>query len=510
MAESDPPFFTVTPSREEFRRLADRGNLIPVYRDILADMETPVSAFRRLAHRPNAFLLESVEGGERMARYSFLGSDPYRTLRAKGRTVRITEGGETRTIELEPGRDPLHVLEELMADVRYVALPGLPRFVGGAVGYIGYDWVRFLEPVGESTTDDLGVDDVHLLFTDTLCIFDHVRHRLKVLANAHIAPGADPDAAYDAAVAKVNALVEVLQAPKGGSTAAPPLGEGAGSAVAPFTSNMTREQYRAMVLATKEYIAAGDIIQAVMSQRFSRPLNADTFDVYRALRSLNPSPYMFYLALEDGVTLAGASPEILVTHQDGRVTVRPIAGTRKRGETPEEDADLERELLADEKERAEHIMLVDLGRNDIGRVCEYGSVKVDELMTVERYSHVMHIVSNVTGRLSAEKTPFDLLRATFPAGTLSGAPKVRAMQIIEELEPTRRGPYGGAIGYFSFDGNFDACITIRTLLVKDGTAYVQAGGGIVADSDPDAEFTETVNKSGAVRRAIEMAEAGLS
>ncbi len=503
-----PPLFEYAPTRDEFRRLARQGNLIPVSRDILADMETPVSAFQRIRHRPNAFLLESVEGGERIARYSFLGADPYLTFRSKGREAFITENGETRTVALEAGRDPLHVLEELLADVRYVELPGLPRFVGGAVGYIGYDWVRFLEPVGERATDDLNVDDVRLLLTDTLCIFDHVRHRIRVLANARVAPDTDPDAAYDEAVAKVEALIATLQAPRAADP--PKAGEGAARPDERFVSNLTKTEYKKMILAGKEYIGAGDIIQTVLSQRFSRPLHADPFDVYRALRSLNPSPYMFYLAFDNGVTLTGASPEILVTEEKGKVTVRPIAGTRRRGATDEEDRALEVELLADEKERAEHIMLVDLGRNDIGRVCDYGTVKVDELMGVERYSHVMHIVSNVTGRLSPGKTAFDLLRATFPAGTLSGAPKVRAMQIIEELEPTRRGTYGGAIGYFSFNGNVDACITIRTLLVKDGVAYVQAGGGIVADSDPEAEYDETTAKSGAVRRAVEMAERGLS
>jgi anthranilate synthase component I len=469
------------PTREEFKNLAAQGNLIPVFRDILADMETPVSAFKRIAHRPNAFLLESVEGGERMARYSFLGAEPSLMFRSRGRTVTITENGRARTVELTEGQDPLHVLEELLAEVRYVEVPGLPRFVGGAVGYIGYDWVRFLEPIAETTTNDLDLDEVHLLLTDTLCIFDHVQHRLRVLANACVNPGDDLDAVYDAAVARVEALITTLQSPRPADIPATTTNE-----PAPFVSNMTREQYRDMILRTKEYIAAGDIIQAVMAQRFSRPLHADTFDVYRALRSLNPSPYMFYLAFENGVTLVGASPEILVTAEGRNVTVRPIAGTRKRGATPQEDNALEAELLADEKERAEHIMLVDLGRNDIGRVCDYGTVKVTELMVVERYSHVMHIVSSVTGQLREEKTPFDLLRATFPAGTLSGAPKVRAMQIIEELEPT------------------------RTLLVKDGTAYVQAGGGIVADSDPDTEYEETVNKSKAVRRAVEMAEQGLS
>lgn len=493
-----------TPTREEFRRLAGQGNLIPVYREILADMETPVSAFQRLAHRPNAFLLESVQGGERMARYSFLGADPYLVLHAKGRTVTITENGQTREVPLADGRDPLHVLEDLLRPIRYVELPGLPRFVGGAVGTIGYDWVRHLEPIGEDTEDDLDLDDCRLLLTDTLCIFDHVRHKIKVLANARV--GDDPDAAYDEAVGKVDALAETLCQPRPAACA--PREQ---KSVAPerFTSNMTQTDYKKMVGRGKEYIAAGDIIQTVLSQRFSRPLHADTFDVYRALRSLNPSPYMFYLSFDNGVTLVGASPEILVTEEQGKVTVRPIAGTRRRGTTDAEDARLEQELLADEKERAEHIMLVDLGRNDIGRVCEYGTVDVNELMVVEKYSHVMHIVSNVTGRLSPDKSSFDVLRATFPAGTLSGAPKVRAMQIIEELEPTRRGAYGGAIGYFSFNGNLDTCITIRTLLVKDGIAHVQAGGGIVADSDPEAEYEETVNKSNAVRRAIEMAEEGL-
>ena len=495
-----------TPSREEFRVLAERGNLIPVYRDILADMETPVSAFLRIADRPNAFLLESVEGGERMARYSFFGSDPHTTIRSQGMTAWITDPNGTRPVALGPGHDPLHVVEELLREVRYVELPDMPRFVGGAVGYIGYDWVRFLEPIGDQTTDDLQVDDVHLLLTDTLCIFDHVRHRLRILANARLLPGADIDAVYDAARDKVDALVELMQSPRPASVSTPSPVRAGGE----FRSNLDRESYRDMVNRGKEFIAQGDVIQTVLSQRFSRPLHADTFDVYRALRSLNPSPYMFYLAYDNGVTLVGASPEILVTEDKGKVTVRPIAGTRKRGATPVEDAALAAELMVDEKERAEHIMLVDLGRNDIGRVCEYGSVVVDELMLVEKYSHVMHIVSNVTGRLAKDQTPFDLLRATFPAGTLSGAPKVRAMQIIEELEPTRRGIYGGAIGYFSYNGNVDACITIRTLLVKEGMAYVQAGGGIVADSDADSEFEETVNKSYAVRKAIEMAEAGLS
>jgi anthranilate synthase component 1 len=519
--------FAPTPDRETFVKLAAQGNMVPVWRDILADMETPVSAFRRLAHRPNAFLLESVEGGERMGRYSFLGSDPRIILRTKGRMVSITENGETRTETLAVGQDALHVLENLLKPIQYVTVPGLPRFVGGAVGYIGYDWVRFLEPIGERTKDDLGLDDVHLLIADTLVIFDHVQHRLRVLANARVDSVEEAPAAYDAAVERINELIGVLRSPlvfsEPTETSTIPEATGVQTLPVPvqqegpraeadssgFVSNMTREEYRKMILAGKEYITAGDVIQVVLSQRFSRPLQSQPFDVYRALRSLNPSPYMFYLAYQDGPTLVGASPEILVTQEAGKVVVRPIAGTRRRGINPEEDAALEKELLADQKECAEHIMLVDLGRNDIGRVCEYGSVKVDELMVVEKYSHVMHIVSNVSGKLRGDKTAFDLLRATFPAGTLSGAPKVRAMQIIEELEPTRRGVYGGAIGYFSYNGNLDACITIRTALIEDGTVYVQSGGGIVADSDPDAEFEETMTKSGAVKRAVEMAETGL-
>ena len=501
-----------TPTREEFKDLAAQGNVIPVYRSILADLETPVSAFLRLRHMPNAFLLESVEGGETMGRYSFLGAEPYLTLRSKGRTVTIRERGATRTVELIDDQDPLHVLEEILSGVNYVELPGLPRFAGGAVGYIGYDWVRFLEPIGASTEDDLNLDDVHLLLTDTLCIFDHVKHRLIGLANVHVAPDSDLDALYDGAVARVNELLAALRVPlefddpnhtiHNAAPTPPEDGE-------KWESNLTRAEYEEMVLAGKEYIAAGDIFQVVLGQRFQKPLRADAFDVYRALRSLNPSPYMFFLGFDDGTTVVGASPEILCTVEDGTVTVRPIAGTRPRGETPAEDLALQAELLADEKERAEHIMLVDLGRNDVGRVSEYGSVKVTDLMVIEKYSHVMHIVSSVTGKLNPDKSAIDVLRATFPAGTLSGAPKVRAMQIIEEREPTRRGIYGGAIGYFSYTGNLDACIAIRTMVAKGGIAYVQAGGGIVADSVPATEFDETVNKSGAVRRAVELAEAGL-
>jgi anthranilate synthase component I len=497
---------TITPSREDFKQLARQGNLISVYRSVLADRETPVSVFERLAHEPNAFLLESVTGGEQLARYSFLGANPRTVLRSRGKNITIITKNNTQERTLSADQDPVHILQELLSGIQYVEIPGLPRFVGGAVGYIGYDWVRFLEPIPTQTTDDLNVDDMHLMLTDTLCIFDHVKHRMLVLANAEIGPHTDLDIAYDEAVTKVNALVTQLTTPlTNTSSLSATLTTGTGE----FTSNLTREQYNAMVLKGKEYIEAGDIIQVVLAQRFSKNITAPPFDVYRALRSINPSPYMFYLKFDTGTILVGASPEILVTEERGNVRIRPIAGTRKRGETPEEDARLSAELLADEKERAEHIMLVDLARNDIGRVCEYGSVKVDELMVIEKYSHVLHIVSNISGRLAEGKNAYDLLRATFPAGTLSGAPKVRAMQIIEELEPTKRGPYGGAIGYFSYNGNFDACITLRTALIKDGKVYVQAGGGIVADSNPDDEFLETWSKSAAVRKSVEMAEMGL-
>ena len=494
------------PTREAFHTLARQGNLVPVYRSVLADMETPVSAFQRLADSPNAFLLESVEGGEHLARYSFLGADPRTTFRSKGRTVVLTEDGVERTIDLGEGEEPLQVLERLLGEIRYVPLPGLPSFVGGAVGTIGWEWVRFLEPIGEKAVDDLGVDDIHLFLTDTLCIFDHVRHRMLVLANASVPEGADIDAAYDDACRRIDELASRLMAPR---PRRPYRGPAKPTDDPGFVSNLTKSAYADMVGDAKELIAAGDIIQVVLAQRFSKSLYADPFDVYRALRSVNPSPYMYYLRFDTGTTLVGASPEILVTEERGKVRIRPIAGTRPRGETPEQDDALAAELLADEKERAEHIMLVDLARNDIGRVCEYGSVSVDQLMLIERYSHVMHIVSNVTGTLAAGKNAFDLLRATFPAGTLSGAPKVRAMQIIEASEPTRRGTYGGAIGYFSYSGNLDACITLRTALVKDGKVHVQAGGGIVADSQVEAEYRETVNKSGAVRRAVELAEEGL-
>ncbi|HZO86957.1 MAG TPA: anthranilate synthase component I [Chthonomonadaceae bacterium] len=494
----------ITPNRQEFIARAQRGNLIPVYREILADRLTPVSAFEKLAATGKsgyAFLLESVEGGERIGRYSFLGSDPSLIFRSKGLTATLTEGGQTRTIPIAPGDDPLTLLKGLLGRYTYVESPDLPRFCGGAVGIFGYDVVRFFEKLPDKNPDELNVDDACFLFTDTLLIFDHVRHRVKVLCNAHVTD--DPGPAYDEAVEKIESLVARLRAPL---PSPPPRSE------PPHTIQVEhcfpRPEYEAAVERCREYILAGDAFQIVLSQRFKVDFTAPPFDIYRALRSVNPSPYMYYLMLGDR-KIIGTSPEILVTVDQGIVRSRPIAGTRPRGQSLEEDQRLEVELLADEKERAEHIMLVDLARNDVGRVCEYGSVQVKELMVIERYSHVMHIVSEVTGRLRPDKDVFDVLRAVFPHGTVSGAPKVRAMEIIDEQEPTRRGFYAGSVGYFSYSGDMDMAIAIRTMLVDGHTAYLQAGGGLVADSVPANEYQECVNKARALVTAIELAEAGL-
>ncbi len=488
------------PSREEFIITARQGDLIPVYREILADRLTPVSAFEKIDEGAGSFLLESVEGGERLARYSFLGSRPFLTFRSKGSAATITEGAESRTVTLSAEQDALHLLKQLLSRYRFVETAGLPRFCGGAVGYLSYDMVRFFEELPESTEDDLGLDDCQLLFTDSLLIFDHVKHRVKVLCNARVED--DAESAYDQAVARIEELIAKLRTPVMYEPTPP------NPQKPPVEVNMPREQFEANVSRCIEYIMAGDAFQVVPSQRFQVELGARAFDVYRALRSVNPSPYMYFLDL-GGKFIVGSSPEILVTVEDRTVTVRPIAGTRPRGSDSAEDELLETELLADEKERAEHIMLVDLGRNDIGRVCEYGSVHVDQLMVIERYSHVMHIVSNVSGQLAPGKDSFDVMRACFPAGTLTGAPKVRAMEIIEELEPTRRGLYGGAVGYWSFNGDMDFAIAIRTAWIDGDIAYVQAGGGVVADSVPALEYQESVNKSRALLTAIEMAEGGL-
>ncbi len=494
------------PTLEDFREAAKSGNTIPVYRSILADMETPVSAFYKLMPDNYAFLLESVEGGENLARYSFLGSQPSVLFHSKGHQVTIEhlEKGETVVQEYE---DPLRALEELMQTYQPVDAEELPKFHGGAVGYMSYDMVRFVEELPDTTEDELQLPDCFFMIAETLLIFDHVNHQIRVVANAHI--DGDVDQAYTDALAKIEALVEKLTA-----TSEAYLHRNSGEnqerydeIISTPQSNFTKSDYEAAVRHAKEYITAGDIIQVVPSQRFSCPVSVDAFEIYRALRMVNPSPYMYYLKFND-FDIVGASPEMMVRVEDGIVQTRPIAGTLPRGTTDEEDQALEQRLLSDPKERAEHVMLVDLGRNDLGRVCEYHTVEVTDFMIVERFSHVMHIVSHVIGRLREDLTAFDVLRACLPAGTLSGAPKIRAMEIIDELEPTRRSTYGGTVGYFSFSGSADTAITIRTAVIKDSTAYVQAGGGVVADSVPETEYYETVSKARAMLSAIALAEQG--
>jgi anthranilate synthase component 1 len=488
-----------TPTWEIFRRKASEGNLIPVYRKVLADLETPVSAFLKIHKGGHSFLLESVEGGDRIAQYSFLGTDPSIIFKSKGREVTITENGKSTTVRSD---DPLSVLKELMGRYKPVQIEGVPRFFGGAVGYVGYDTVRFFEKLPDETADDLALPDIFFVITDKILIFDHVNHHIMAVCNAKVE--GDPKAAYRAATQQIDTMVNDLQRALDYPKYRPPKPP----ARLEVNSNFVQEEFEEIVRAAKEYIRAGDIFQVVLSQRFSTKISAPPFDIYRALRSVNPSPYMFYLDFGP-MKLVGASPELLVRVEDEVIDLRPIAGTRPRALREFDDAELERDLLSDEKERAEHIMLVDLGRNDVGRIAKVGSVHLTEMMAVERYSHVMHLVSNVRGALRRDCDTFDVLRATFPAGTLTGAPKIRAMQIIEELEPVKRGPYGGTMGYFSFSGNLDTCIIIRTLLIKDDMAYVQSGAGIVADSDPTNEYRETLNKALAVVKAIEIAEAGL-
>ncbi|MBN2552986.1 MAG: anthranilate synthase component I [Spirochaetales bacterium] len=491
---------TVLPSRQEFKDKAGEGNLIPVHTEVYADLETPVSAYLKLRRGENTFLLESVEGGTQVGRYSFLGRDPSIIFEARGRRVTIRRGSRSSTIETA---DPLAELRKLTREFVPVSDPALPPFAGGAVGYMAYDTVRQLETLPESNPDDLGVPDMLFMFTDTIVAFDNVSHKLTVMHNVEARPGDNLDLLYDQAAGVLRQILADLRRPLPEAQRQ----EGRVAGEESPSSNFQREDFLAAVEACKDYIRRGEIIQAVLSQRFGTEFDGDAFSLYRALRIVNPSPYMFYLHF-GGIKLVGASPEIHVRSYDGNVTIRPIAGTRPRGDNVEEDVRLEKELLADEKERAEHLMLVDLARNDIGRVCRYGSVRVTEFMVVERYSHVMHIVSDVEGSLQENRDAFDLIAATFPAGTVSGAPKIRAMEIIEELEPTRRGPYAGLVGYFSFNGNFDSCITIRTMLVTADRVYVQAGAGIVADSVPAREHEETLNKAKALFRAIQMARGG--
>lgn len=486
-------------TKADYLSLAKDYNLIPVYREIVADVDTPVSAFLKLGRKSNSFLLESVEGGETLGRYSFIGIDPF--LKVVGKNNRVTVTGEINA-DFANIADPLTVVEDLMGRYRQAPIsgPDLPPFSGGAVGYVGYDCVQYFENIPRTGKDDLNLPDLLFLFTDVLVIFDHLKHSLKVLVNTRT--GNNPETAWQAGLARIEEIIARLETP----VSVKPIAADIEISLDNIEANFSKSDYLEAVAKAKEYIFAGDILQVVPSQRFALETLSDPFDIYRVLRIINPSPYLGYLKFDD-LTIVASSPEPLVKVYDKHVITRPIAGTRRRGSTPDEDEALAAELLADPKERAEHIMLVDLGRNDIGRVSKTGTVKVDELMFIERYSHVMHIVSQVSGELLSNKTPFDALRAAFPAGTVSGAPKIRAMQIIDELEPTLRGPYAGVFGYFSFDGNLDTGITIRTIVIKDGVAYVQAGGGIVADSDPEFEYQETVNKATAMLRAIKIAAA---
>ncbi len=473
----------VTPSREAFQQLSRQGNVVPVTTELLADLETPVSAYAKLRGHGPAFLLESVEGGENVSRYSFIGCNPRKVISAR------------------PGdADPLKLLETEMARYKPVSLPGLPPFTGGAVGYLGYEFIHAVErTVPLAAKDDLGMPMMWFMLCDSLVVFDRARQTLRLIVNAHLE--GDVEAAYNRAINELQRLQTVLA---GNSPLTPMELIDSGKIEVP-PGNFGQAGFEQLVANTKEYIRAGDIFQIVLSQRFSKSFTRPALNLYRTLRTVNPSPYMFILETGD-FALVGASPEVHVKLTGRKTEIRPIAGTRPRGKTHAEDVAFEKELLADEKEKAEHLMLVDLARNDIGRVCEFGSVKVPEFMTIERYSHVMHIVSQVEGQLAPERTAFDLMRATFPAGTVSGAPKVRAMQLIAEMEGTQRGSYAGALGYFSYDGNLDSCITLRTALLKDGMVHVQAGAGLVADSEPTAEYHETINKASALFKAISLAE----
>ncbi|HUW57725.1 MAG TPA: anthranilate synthase component I [Planctomycetota bacterium] len=487
------------PTFEQFQELAGQGNVVPVYRQLLGDILTPVSAFSRIAAGPHAFLLESVVGGEKIGRYSFLGTDPFCIFKATRNHVTVERDGETTEKEVE---NPLDELRQIIRQYRTAPVPGLPRLSAGAVGYFAYDVVRYEEHLPDAPPDTLGLPDIYLMFFNTMVIFDNVNKTLKVV-HAPRLDGTSVHAAYDAAMATIRELCERLRAP-GTLNLADDITPG-GPVKLQYTSNVTRDYYVEVVKKCKEYITAGDIFQVVPSQRLKTVTNVEPFNIYRTLRAINPSPYMFYLKMDD-LRLIGSSPEVMVRVEDGNVMLRPIAGTRPRSEDEEEDRRLADELLADPKERAEHVMLVDLGRNDVGRVAEYNTVKVEDCMVIERYSHVMHIVSSVVGKLAAGRDAFDTLRACLPAGTLSGAPKVRAMEIIDEVETERRGPYGGAVGYIDFSGNMDTCITIRTIVMKGNEAYVQAGGGIVADSVPLTEYEETLNKARGLLKAIEVAE----
>ena len=488
-----------TPDFDEFQKLAEGMNFVPVYRQLISDTLTPVSAYCRIVGDENSFLFESVVGGERVGRYSFLGAGPFLQFDAFDKQIVLTEGGETRQYTVD---DPLLHLHTMLEQYRAPHLPQLPRFCGGAVGYAGYDTVRYTERLPNPPADDRHLPDMSFALYDRMVIFDQIQKTILVVVHADVRKGELQDA-YDAACRRVDQLCQQLDT----RSETIHLSDISllGDPQIPFRSNFSREGYEQAVEKSKEYIRAGDIFQVVLSQRLEVTTTASSLDIYRALRVVNPSPFMFLLRTPR-VNLIGSSPEIMVRVENGRTTIRPLAGTRRRGKTQAEDEALERELLADEKERAEHVMLVDLARNDVGRVAEYGSVEVSDVMHVERYSHVMHISSTVTGKLASGKTALDALRAGLPAGTLSGAPKVRAMQIIDELEPHRRGPYGGAVGCLDFTGHMDTCIALRTIVMLGQTAYVQAGAGIVADSVAASEYEETLSKARGLLKAIEIAE----
>ena len=489
----------VTPSRSAFLEKAATDRVVPVMCEIVADGDTPVSAFAKLCGEAPSFLLESAEQKDQTGRFSFLGFGARATFTATGKTLTLTENGTSRTFETD--RDPLDELEKWMAPYRTEFDPSLPLFHGGAVGYLSYDCIRWFEPtIPPAPKDELGIPDMFFMVTETVVAFDHRQRRIRIVANA-FPEKENPAAAYEAACERIRGILESLAKP----IAFEPIFTESTPSAAPSTSNTTREEYHAMVHRAHEYIRSGDIFQIVLAQRFETEFHDDALDLYRALRFVNPSPYMFCLRCPGGYSLVGSSPEVHVRLTGDLVEIRPIAGTRRRGATVEEDNANADDLMADPKERAEHLMLVDLARNDVGRIAEYGSVKVTDFMTIERYSHVMHIVSHVSGKLAGGRSAFDVMRATFPAGTVSGAPKVRAMQILNELEKSKRCSYSGAVGYFGFDGNHDTCIALRTVLLKDGKAFVQSGGGVVADSTPEGEYQETVNKAMAGMRAIDRA-----
>ncbi|MBV9731333.1 MAG: anthranilate synthase component I [Verrucomicrobia bacterium] len=491
----------LNPPKEAFLKLAERGKLVPVYSEFVADYETPVGVLEKIDDGRRTFLFESAETSDHVGRYSFLGSSPRVYFESRGSKIRIEENGTVR--EFETDSDPLAELRKLMDRYSFVEYPGLPPFVGGAVGYIGYDVVRFFEPtVTPSPPDQLNVPDSVFIITDTFLVFDHRFRRLKIFAPAFI-DERGPDVAYEEAGAKIAKILERLESPTQSRLMN-------AAQVTPYLSpqsNTSRDEFCDIVRRCQEHIRAGDVFQIVPSQRFQANYDGDPISLYRALRFVNPSPYMFYLRLEENFSLIGSSPEVHVRLRDRKVEIRPLAGTRRRGATPEEDQELAADLLKDPKERAEHLMLVDLARNDVGRISDFGSIKVSDFMTIERYSHVMHIVSNIEGQLKQGRDADDVMRATFPAGTVSGAPKVRAMQLINEFEKGKRGVYSGAVAYFGFDGNLDSCIVLRTIVLKDGIAFAQAGCGVVADSVPELEYQESVNKAMALFRAIERAQA---